>query len=79
MKQREGQLHPEGIEMTVPFRPRSRSYGTADSTGMQAQSSGSGMHRSNTTGKSGKSLGEGLKKRFGSIRRKKDLPTESMR
>lgn len=74
MKEREGLLRPEGMEMTTPFRQRSRSQGAADA----GSSSGFGMHRSNTTGKSSK-LGEGLKKRFGSIRRKKDLPTESVR
>lgn len=77
MKQREGLLRPEGIEMTVPFRQRSHSHGATD--GAEASGSGFGVHRSNTTGKSGSKLSEGLKKRFGSIRRRKDVPAESVR
>ena len=76
MKQR---VSPEGMEMTTPYRQRSYSNGAFDPSGMlqYGETSGTSMHRSNTTGKSGK-LSEGLKKRLGSLRRMKGLPAEGM-
>lgn len=81
MKEREGLLRPEGIEMMAPQRQRSYSNGAAESSGLrvpggyEASGGSGGVNRSNTTGKK---LSEGLKRRFGSMRRKKDLPTESV-
>lgn len=74
-------LHPDSIEMTAPRRHRSYSNNAAESSSLrvpgQTEAGSSGLHRSNTTGKNNK-LSEGLKKRFGSMRRKKDAPTQSV-
>ncbi|KAH7313570.1 hypothetical protein B0I35DRAFT_275686 [Stachybotrys elegans] len=56
---------------------RQRSHSNTDaSSSANAYSSNSGLQRSNTTGKK---LGEGLKRRFGSLRKKKDSPTVHVR
>jgi hypothetical protein len=80
MKGKDGYLRPDGIEMMVPQRQRSYSNAAAESSSLRVPggyeaSDNSGINRSNTTGKK---LSEGLKRRFGSMRRKKDLPTESV-
>ncbi|KFH43075.1 hypothetical protein ACRE_061970 [Hapsidospora chrysogenum ATCC 11550] len=82
--------HPDDVELSSPFsassssssyrwgRHRSLSNGAYDDTTTAATPAGrsppgeGGMQRSNTTGR--KTLGEGLKRRFGSLRRKKDMP-----
>jgi hypothetical protein len=71
MKQREGLLHPEGIEMTAPGR-RQRSYSND-----HAESSSRYMGGGSSSA-SGSKLSEGLKKRFGSLRKKKALPTQGV-
>lgn len=74
--------HPDDVELSPSSRGgrhRSLSNGAYDTAVAAATSSGrspaggdGGMQRSNTTGR--KTLGEGLKRRFGSLRRKKDMP-----
>lgn len=66
-------LHPnarEGdMEMSGFSRQRSLSQGAYD----PAVDGEAGMQRSNTTGR--KKLGDGIRRRFGSLRGKKDMPT----
>lgn len=45
------------------------------SSGLAPSGQDDGMHRSNTTGRR---LSDGLKRRLGSIRKKRDMPAESV-
>lgn len=76
-KKRQNFLHPEqqpgDFEMRGFSRQRSLSNGANDA----ATSGLDGIQRSNTTGKSGK-LSDGIRRRFGSLRKKKDMPAEQL-
>ena len=63
----------DGIEMQS--RRRNQSLGAADAPEAQPLTGDSGVGRSNTTGRN---AGNSLKKRFGSLRRRKDRPSETV-
>lgn len=75
-KKKAALLHPnagEGdMEMQGFSRQRSLSNGAYD----PALDGEDGMQRSNTTGR--KKLGDGIRRRFGSLKKKKDMPAEDM-
>lgn len=56
-------------------RSTSQNPEASSSGAMYTDNANGDLRRSNTTGKK---LSEGLKRRFGSIRRKKEMPTEAV-